>query len=93
MRVVDLAEAIAPGVEHERIGIRPGEKLHEILITADEARHTIDAGERFVVLPEQPWWDGKGSNIEGRPVSDGFSYTSDTNTCWLSPADLRQLLG
>jgi UDP-N-acetylglucosamine 4,6-dehydratase len=92
MRVVDLAQAIAPGVEHERIGIRPGEKLHEILITADEARHTIDAGERFVVLPEQPWWDGKGSNIEGRPLCDGFSYTSDTNDSWLTIDDLQQLL-
>jgi UDP-N-acetylglucosamine 4,6-dehydratase len=92
MRVVDLARAIAPGIEHERIGIRPGEKLHEILITADEARHTIDAGNRFVVLPEQPWWDGKGSNIEGCPVTDGFSYTSDTNDSWLTITDLQGLL-
>src|SRR5215471_2352581 len=57
MRVVDLADALAPGVEHELIGIRPGEKLHEILITADEARHTIDTGSNYVVLPEHPWWD------------------------------------
>ena len=57
MRVTDLAEAIAPGVPREVIGIRPGEKLHELLITADESRHTIDAGDVYVVLPEHPWWD------------------------------------
>jgi UDP-N-acetylglucosamine 4,6-dehydratase len=93
MRVVDLARAIAPDAPHERIGIRPGEKLHEILITADEARHAVDVGRMFVVLPEHPWWDGKGSNLEGRPVPDGFSYTSDSNDVWLTVADLQALLG
>ena len=56
-----------PACRTSVIGIRPGEKLHEILITADEARHTIDAGDVYVVLPEHPWWDGKGSNIDGQP--------------------------
>ena len=84
--------AIAPDVPHELIGIRPGEKLHEILITPDEARHAIDAGEVFVVLPEHSWWDAKGSNIVGRPVEDGFSYSSDNNPEWITVAELRELL-
>ncbi len=92
MQVVDLARAIAPDVPHERIGIRPGEKLHEILITSDEARHAIDAGSVFVVLPEHSWWDAKGSNIVGRPVEDGFSYSSDNNPEWMTVDELRALL-
>jgi UDP-N-acetylglucosamine 4,6-dehydratase len=92
MQVIDLARAIAPDVPHELIGIRPGEKLHEILITPDEARHAIDAGEVFVVFPEHSWWDAKGSNIMGRPVDDGFSYTSDNNPEWISVDELRELL-
>ena len=92
MRVTDLAEAIAPGVHREIIGIRPGEKLHELLITADESRHTIDAGEVYVVMPEHPWWDAKLPGILGRAVPDGFVYASDTNDTWLSPADLQRVL-
>ena len=92
MQVVDLARAIAPDVPHERIGIRPGEKLHEILITSDEARHSIDAGAVFVVLPEHSWWDAKGSDIVGHPVEDGFSYSSDNNPEWMTVDELRELL-
>src|SRR3954451_14176849 len=88
MRVIDLADAMAPDIPRELIGIRPGEKLHEILITPDEARHTIDAGETYVVLPEHPWWDAKGSNLEGRSMPDGFSYASDTNDEWLTLEEL-----
>ena len=93
MRVVDLAEAMAPGLPVEVIGIRPGEKLHEVLITGDESRHTIDAGEVFVVLPEHPWWNDHPRWIDGKPLEDGFSYTSDSNTSWLSTDDLRDALG
>ena len=92
MRVADLAEAIAPGVDTEIIGIRPGEKLHELLITADESRHAIDAGDVYVVLPEHSWWDAKGPAALGRPVPDGFVYASDTNESWLTIADLRRVL-
>jgi UDP-N-acetylglucosamine 4,6-dehydratase len=93
MRVVDLADAIAPNAPREQIGIRPGEKLHELLITADESRHTLDAGDVFVVLPEHPWWDGKGSGLAGTPVADGFVYASDTNEWWLTVPQLRAMLG
>lgn len=93
MRVTDLAEAIAPGVPREIVGIRPGEKLHELMITADESRHTIDAGDTFVVLPEHPWWDAKGPATLGYQLPDGFTYASDTNDEWLTVAELRAMLG
>jgi UDP-N-acetylglucosamine 4,6-dehydratase len=93
MRVVDLAEAMAPGAQHEIIGIRPGEKLHEMLLTPDESRHTLDRGDVYVVLPEHPWWGENGPRLRGTPVSPDFSYSSDTNREWLTVGQLRSLLG
>jgi UDP-N-acetylglucosamine 4,6-dehydratase len=92
MKVVDLAEAMAPGVPREVIGIRPGEKLHELLITGDEARHAIDAGEVYVVLPEHPWWEDHPVWMAGKPLDDGFVYSSETNEEWLTPAQLAEML-
>ncbi len=92
MRVVDLAEAMAPGVGREIIGIRPGEKLHEVLVTADESRHTIDAGDVYVVLPEHPWWAEKPRWIDGKPLGDGFVYSSDTNDRWLTSDELGAMI-
>ena len=92
MRVVDLAEAMAPGVPRDVIGIRPGEKLHEVLVTADESRHTRDAGDVYVVLPEHPWWQGDPHWLEGKPLDDGFVYSSDRNDRWLTTKELATLL-
>ena len=92
MRVTDLAEAMAPGLPVDLIGIRPGEKLHEVLITADESRHTIDAGDVYVVLPEHPWWTEHPRWVDGKPVADGFAYASDTNDWWLDSDELRAIL-
>jgi len=92
MRVTDLADAIAPGVPRQVIGIRPGEKLHEVLITADESRHTIDAGEVFVVLPEHPWWDAHPRWMQGSALDDGFVYASNTNDVWLGRDELAAML-
>jgi UDP-N-acetylglucosamine 4,6-dehydratase/5-epimerase len=92
MRVTDLAAAMAPGVPTEVVGIRPGEKLHELLITADESRHTVDAGEVFIVLPEHPWWSADDRWLDASPVTDGFVYGSDSNDQWLDEAQLRELL-
>jgi len=92
MKVTDLAEAMAPGLPADVIGIRPGEKLHESLLTVDESRHTVDAGEVYVVLPEHPWW-GTGSRwADCKLVDEGFAYASDTNTEWLGADDLTALL-
>jgi UDP-N-acetylglucosamine 4,6-dehydratase len=91
MRVVDLAQAMAPKARLEFVGIRPGEKVHEQMISVDDARRTLDAGSFFVVTPEAEWWDGSPwSHLE--PVPEGFSYTSDTNRDWLTLEQLRTMI-
>ena len=92
MKVLDLAEAIAPGCRVDFIGIRPGEKLHEALLSNDEARHTVDAEGVYIVEPEDPSW-GYEVHREGHTLADGFRYTSDMNTEWLSVKDLQTLCG
>ena len=90
MRIIDLAKAIAPNCEIEIIGIRPGEKIHECLLTEDEARHSLEFDDFFVIEPEHPWWKvdlWKG----GRKLPEGFRYTSDKNTQWLTIEDLRKM--
>ena len=89
MKVTDLARAIAPNLGLEEIGIRPGEKLHEELISENAARHTVDQVDRYVILPEADWWVHR---LSGDPVAPEFSYTSDNNTQWLSVDALRALL-
>jgi UDP-N-acetylglucosamine 4,6-dehydratase len=91
MRILDLVTAIAPGCEVRYTGIRPGEKMHEVLVSEDEAHHTVDCGGLFVIKPLHPWW--RADNwIEGQPLPDGFRYTSDTNDRWLSVDELRGLI-
>lgn len=91
MKVTDLAEAIAPECKIEYIGIRPGEKLHEVMITEDDARRTLEYDTYYVIQPEFPWWKHE-SIQDGRPLEDGFRYSSELNDHWLSVADLRQLI-
>ena len=91
MRMIDLAECIAPGCEIETIGIRPGEKLHESLLSEDEARNAIEVEGMYVIRPAHPWW--KNENwVNGRALPDGFRYTSDTNSDWLTPERLQALV-
>jgi UDP-N-acetylglucosamine 4,6-dehydratase len=92
MRVTDIAEAIAPGCERQVVGIRPGEKLHEVLLTEDEARHSYDLGDRFVTVPEYMSW-GSAPSAEGTPLPEGFRYSSDMNDHWLTVDELRLLAG
>ena len=91
MRVVDLAEAIAPGGELVEVGIRPGEKLHEEMISTEDARRTVRRPDRYVVQPTLAMWGGF-HEAAGEQVPDGFSYSSDTNDQWLSVEDLRSML-
>ncbi len=92
MRVTDLAKAIAPQCELKEIGIRPGEKLHEVLVSEDEARHTVELEDMYIVLPAHPWWH-QDSWSAAKALPDGFRFTSDTNARWLSGAELRALGG
>jgi UDP-N-acetylglucosamine 4,6-dehydratase len=91
MKVVDLAEAIAPGAPTHEIGIRPGEKLHEEMIAADDSRRTLRLADRYVVQPTIATW-GYTAPTEGEPVPDGFSYTSDANDQWLTVDDIRTMI-
>ena len=93
MTVTDLAEAMAPGMDREIIGIRPGEKLHEVMLTADESRHTVEADGVYVVLPEHPWWSNHPHWIDGKPLADDFIYASNTNDRWLTAEELRAIVG
>ncbi|MEY2426656.1 MAG: UDP-N-acetylglucosamine 4,6-dehydratase/5-epimerase [Actinomycetota bacterium] len=92
MHIGDLAHAMAPDAEHVVTGIRPGEKLHELLLTGDESRHAIDAGDVYVVLPEHPWWTEGEAWPDGTPLEDGFVYSSETNDRWLDSDDLKAML-
>jgi UDP-N-acetylglucosamine 4,6-dehydratase len=91
MKLAEMAEAIAPGCQVEYIGIRPGEKLHESLVSEDEARQTLELEDMFVIQPAHSWWQRENWK-QARPVLDGFRYSSDTNSQWLTRADLHQLL-
>jgi len=91
MRITDLAHAIAPEARRDITGIRPGEKVHEILLTEEEARHTGEFDDYFVVEPEHPFW-GKVNMEKGKHLPEGFRYTSDNNDCWLSEKELRSMM-
>jgi len=91
MKVTDLAQAIAPGSELVEIGTRPGEKLHEEMITSTDAPRTLERSDRYVVAPTLAVWGGYQAPV-GTPVADGFSYSSDKNDQWLSINDLRSML-
>ena len=91
MKITDLADAIAPGVKQKVMGIRPGEKIHEVLLTEDEARHSIEFSDHFVIEPESPSWHvaiSKG----GKKLRDEFRYSSETNDKWLTKENLRKII-
>jgi UDP-N-acetylglucosamine 4,6-dehydratase len=89
MRLLDLAEAVAPGCAIQETGIRPGEKLHEVLVSEDEARHAREYDDMYIVRPA--WSSREMAWTGGRSLADGFRYGSDTNTEWLNGAQLLQL--
>ncbi len=89
--IMDIAEAIAPGCRIEITGIRPGEKLHEVMIPEDDARHTVEFDDFYVIKPEFPWWDSNHW-ADGRPLEEGFRYASDTNPWRLDVQEIRRLL-
>ncbi len=91
MGLAEMAATIAPGCEVEQVGIRPGEKLHEVLVSEDEARNTLELDDMYVIQPSHSWWS-KGNWMEGRPLPEGFRYTSDSNSRWLTPAELHELM-
>ena len=90
MKIMDLAQAIKKDFKYEEIGIRPGEKLHEEMISPDDSRRTVELPNRFVVSPIFAEWGFTPPN--GKAVEDGFNYRSDTNDLWLTIEELQKLI-
>jgi UDP-N-acetylglucosamine 4,6-dehydratase/5-epimerase len=91
MRVTDIADAIAPDVPRTITGIRPGEKIHEAMLTEDESRHARELDDCYMIYPEFPTWRTE-PYTRGEPVEEGFRYSSDRNTAWLTAEELRAML-
>ncbi len=91
-RITDLAQAILPGCEMPEVGIREGEKLHEIMITREDSAMTYEYERHYIVYPHYSWWDSGRILPGGSKVRDEFEYSSGTNTKWLDKEQLKQLL-
>jgi UDP-N-acetylglucosamine 4,6-dehydratase/5-epimerase len=95
VRVTDIARVVGPDCEHRVIGIRPGEKLHEVMVTEDDARVTVEFNDRFVITPTHSFWNPREyiANGSGAPCPDGFRYCSESNDVWLSDDEIEALVG
>ncbi|MFH1749971.1 MAG: UDP-N-acetylglucosamine 4,6-dehydratase (inverting) [bacterium] len=91
MKIVDLVKVIAPKAKVEVIGIRPGEKLHEMLLHTEEARHSKEYGKYYVIEPQHSFW-GKRNYKDGKKLPEGFAYTSDTNKKWMDSKQIKESL-
>lgn len=92
MSIIDLAKAIAPEAKVNVIGIRPGEKLHEVLISEDEARTTVELEDMYVVQPAEALWFGRDWEKQGRIITDEFRYASNTNIQWLDVSQINSII-
>lgn len=90
--ILDIAEAVAPECRVKIVGIRPGEKLHEALISEDDGRNTLEYESHYVIQPQFTWWGDALKNTGGRAVSEGFSYTSDNNSQRLTVEQIRHII-
>lgn len=92
IRIMDLAKTIAPRCKYKIIGIRPGEKVNEVLVPEDEAHNTIEYDNMYIILPAFKYWDAKDVYRGHKPMDDGFKYSSDINKDWLGVEELRKIL-
>jgi UDP-N-acetylglucosamine 4,6-dehydratase len=94
MKMTDVATAISPKAGHKVVGIRPGEKLHEVLISAEDSWYTLEMEDRFSIEPSYRYWEVERQKLPGaKPVAEEFAYTSNNNGEWLKPEELLPLLG
>lgn len=91
MKLVDMAQTLAPGCETRYVGIRTGEKLHEVLVSEDEARNTLELDDMFVIQPAHSWWKQENWK-DARPLPDGFRYASDNNPYWMDSKELLDMV-
>jgi UDP-N-acetylglucosamine 4,6-dehydratase len=93
MTITDLATAMAPDLEQRIIGIRPGEKLHELMVSVDDGRNTIDLGDRYVIKPTFAFWNNDAPSYKGATsVASDFYYSSDNNQEWLNEKGLKNMM-
>ena len=91
MKIMDLVDAIAPGCEVKFTGIRPGEKIHEVLVSTDEARQTLEFPDMFLIQPSHSWW-GNDVVSDGKTLADDFEYGSNNNSEWLTAEELAEMV-
>lgn len=91
-KITDLAQAMLPSCKMPEVGIREGEKLHEIMVTVEDSLNTYEYDKHFIVYPQVTWNDKQKINMSGKKVPDGFSYSSGNNSEWLSVEQIRELL-
>lgn len=91
-KITDLAQAMLPGCSMVEVGIREGEKLHEIMVTREDSMRTFEYENHFIIYPNYNWWESENIIPGGNPVIPGFEYSSGTNTKWLDVRDIQQLL-
>jgi UDP-N-acetylglucosamine 4,6-dehydratase len=92
MNIMDLAKAIDPECKTEIVGIRPGEKLHEIMVTKDDARKTLEYKDHYVVQPDFEYWGHRCKENGGKRVAEDFEYNSGTNPWFLTIDEMREML-
>lgn len=91
-KITDLAQAMCPGCTMPEVGIREGEKLHEIMITVEDSMTTYEYDKHYIVYPQMVWSESRKAVPTGKKVEDGFSYSSDNNTVWLTVEEIKELL-
>ncbi len=92
MKITDLAKAMAPDLAIEEVGIRPGEKIHEVMISEEDSMNTLDFGKYYVIGPSMAWWKTAGCRAGGHRVPEGFEYHSGNNSDWLTIEQMRELI-
>jgi UDP-N-acetylglucosamine 4,6-dehydratase (inverting) len=91
-KVTDLAKAMKEDCEFEDVGIRPGEKLHEVMVTEEDSRTTYEYDDHYIIYPDFDWWENLNNKSGGKKVEDRFRYSSDNNEEWLSVEEIREML-
>lgn len=92
VKIVDLASAVAPNIPHKEVGIRPGEKIHEMMISSDDAHNTVEFPDYFIIQPSFQWWKKRNNHTQGKSVKEDFEYHSGNNTDWLTVSQIKKLL-
>lgn len=92
IKLVDLARAIAPNIRVKVVGVRPGEKIHEMMISADDSRNTLEFPAHYIIQPTFNWWSERNNHTKGQLVQAGFEYHSGNNKEWLTVSQIRALL-